>query len=483
MAEITGRPKEDIVGMRVKEVLSSEYEEMMSGLLREPHPKDQGPLHFCSTLQSDFSPQDTQRSFESSMAVSRVGKSKIIYLYLRDITERVIIERELRKANSFLNNIIQSSVDGIVVINTKGEVLIFNKGAERTLGFTAEEIIGKPFALGLFYDPDDAHEMMRRMRSSDYGPSGKLKPNRLYLTAKNGEKVPVNFSAAMITERGQVIGSVGIFSDLREHERMRKELDDLRENERMRKELEETQNQLVQAEKIASLGRMAAGVAHEINNPLAGVIIYADLLMKELEGNEQWCRDLQEIIRQTLRCKQIVARLLDFSRQSLNQRVHFNVNEAIGQCVELLQHQAIFHNIEIVQDLKIDLPLVMGNQGGLEQVFTNLMLNAADAMEGNGQITISSRLDSEAKQVLMKFTDTGPGVSEEVKEMIFEPFFTTKPVGVGTGLGLSVVYGVIHRHGGSIEVENTSDGGAAFTIRLPLESPGVVPEAADQNFV
>jgi signal transduction histidine kinase len=263
---------------------------------------------------------------------------------------------------------------------------------------------------------------------------------------------------------------------------MRRELDDLRENERMRKELEAVQRQLVQAEKIASLGRLAAGVAHEINNPLAGVLIYADILMKELKGNEGCRKDLEEIISQTLRCKQIVARLLEFSRQSLDERVLCDVNEIIGHCVKLLQHQSLFHNVEIIQDLRSDLPQILGNPGELEQVFTNLMLNATDAMEGRGRITVSSVSELGGKKVALTFTDTGPGIPPEIKEKIFEPFFTTKPVGVGTGLGLSVVYGVIQRHGGSIEVSSKPETGTTFIIRLPLEPPEVIPEVADKGF-
>jgi PAS domain S-box-containing protein len=479
MGEIAGLPKEDVVGMKVSELLSPQHEEMMSDLMSEPDAENQQHLCFCSTLQSDFSLQDAYRSFETCIAVTRVGESRITYLYLRDLTERIEIERELRKANSFLNNIIQSSVDGIVVVDTKGNVLIFNEGAERILGYKAAEVVGHSEVLLKFYDLQLAREIMRRMRSNQYGPPGKLTPIPISFTSKSGEEVPVNFTTAIIEEGGQEIGSVGIFTDLREHERMRREVDDLRANERMRRELGETQRQLVQAEKIASLGRLSAGVAHEINNPLAGVLIYADILMKELEGNEQWRQDLQEIINQTLRCKQIVARLLEFSRQSLDERVLFDVNEIIGHCVALLQHQSLFHNVEIIQNLESDLPQILGNPGEIEQVFTNLMLNATDAMEGRGRITISSASELETKQVVLAFTDTGPGISPEVREKIFEPFFTTKPVGVGTGLGLSVVYGVIQRHGGSIEVESPPDGGATFIIRLPLESPEVMAYVAE----
>jgi signal transduction histidine kinase len=145
----------------------------------------------------------------------------------------------------------------------------------------------------------------------------------------------------------------------------------------------------------------------------------------------------------------------------------------------MLGRQALFHNIEIIQDLDSALPQILGNPGELEQVFSNLIINAADAMEGKGRMTISSGAESEAKQVILKFTDTGPGVAPEITEKIFEPFFTTKPVGVGTGLGLSVVYGVIQRHGGTVEVESHPGRGATFIVTLPLESPHVIAYVAE----
>jgi PAS domain S-box-containing protein len=428
--------------------------------------KEREHLRFCSTFQpADFPPGD-QRSFETCMAISRVGKSVLTYMYFRDLTERIDIERQLRKANSFLHNIIQSSVNGIVVVDSGGNVLVFNEGAERILGYKAEEVIGHPEVFQQFYDPELARGIMRRMRSNEHGPPGKLNTTRINFVRKDGEEVPVNFSAAIIKEGGQEIGSVGIFSDLREHERLRREL-------------EEAQRQVVQAAKIASLGRLAAGVAHEINNPLAGILIYADMLMQEVKDNPPWRQDLQEIIDQTLRCKDIVTRLLEFSRQSLGERVLFDVNELIGQSVKLLRHQALFHDIELILNLDSDLPQMLGDPGEIQQIFTNLMLNAADAMEGRGRLSIVSFYEQPSDQIVLKFTDTGPGILQENYDKIFEPFFTTKLPGDGTGLGLSVVYGVIQRHGGSIELDSPPEGGAAFIIRLPLTAPEKVPETIE----
>jgi two-component system NtrC family sensor kinase len=259
------------------------------------------------------------------------------------------------------------------------------------------------------------------------------------------------------------VGSVGIFSDLRDILKVHQEL-------------EATHNQLVQAEKIASLGRMAAGVAHEINNPLAGILIYAELLARELEKDAPIRENVEVIINQTMRCQQIVNRLLDFSRQSLGQNRLFNLNEVLRACVELVSHQAYFHNIKIVQQLDPALPQIIGDPGQLQQVFTNLLLNAADAMSGSGTITLSSRPTRRGDGVVLQFADTGCGISPEIRDKIFEPFFTTKPPGKGTGLGLSIVYGVIQRHGGAITADSAPGCGTTFTVTLPLESqdPGPV---------
>jgi len=362
-------------------------------------------------------------------------------------------------ANSFLNNIIKSSADGIVVADLEGSVLIYNDSAERILGYGADELVGVPGSLYKLVSPEVARENLRRMRSAEHGPPGKLTSTRVSLVRKDGEEVPASFSAAIICEGGREIGTVGIFSDLRERLRMRKEL-------------EETRMQLMQAEKIASIGRLAAGIAHEINNPLSGILIFADVLMRDLSpSNPQWNEDLLEIINQTMRCKEIVARLLEFSRQSVNQRFNYDMNSVIQRSAELLTHQALFHNVEFVFDLQADIPAMLGDPGQLQQVFINFIINAGTAMNGRGRVTITSRFDPVSEQVMLEFADTGPGIPDEIISKVFEPFFTTKGPGEGTGLGLSVAYGIIQQHGGSMSVRNVPSGGAVFTVVLPLDCP------------
>jgi two-component system, NtrC family, sensor kinase len=458
MAEILEQGKDELTGKDVGELLPLQHLNIINDLGQKVDSEHPQQLLFCSTIQPAKASAQPHRVFETCIIVSRFGKSATTYMFFHDLTKHIEIERQLHEANSFLSNIIRSSADGIVVVGKDGKVLIFNEGAERILGYSAEEVVGNPLALFNIYSPEAAREIMRRMRSDDYGPPGKLTSLRISLVTKSGEEVPVNFSAALIEQNEREIGSVGIFSDLRERIRIRKELEDAK-------------MQLMQAEKIASVGRLAAGVAHEINNPLSGILLYADMLMKDLAENPQWSADMQEIIDQTLRCKEIVTRLLEFSRQSVGQRVPFEVNLIIKRSAELLARQSLFHDVELVIDLQPDIPQMMGDPGQLQQVFTNFIINAGSAMNGKGKIVITSRFDPECEEVSLQFADTGPGIAPEIMDKIFEPFFTTKRPGEGTGLGLSVAYGIIQQHGGHITVKNAHSGGAIFTVTLPLECP------------
>jgi len=460
MGQIVGQPKEEMLGKTVEEVLSGHHHRSARQLAEMIRQEKEWGLRFCSTLPPlpSAPPQSERRVFETCMGGQRIGENILVCIYIRDLSERIKIGRELHKTNSFLNEIIRCSVDGIVVVDTKGNPLIFNEGAERILGYKAQEVIGHPEVFSHFYRPELAHEMMRRMRSDRYGPPDKLPATQVTFINKEGEEVPVRLSAAVLREGVREVGSVGIFSDLRDYQSMAKKL-------------AESQAQLLQTEKIASLGRLAAGVAHEINNPLAGILIYAELLKRDLQEDATVQENIEVIINQTVRCQQIVTRLLEFSRQSLGQKTLFDLNEIINRCVDLLSNQSLFHNIEVSRDLDPELPQIIGDPGQLQQVLANLLLNAADAMKGRGEITISSRPAPGKDGVILTLADTGPGIPVEIRDKIFEPFFTTKPPGKGTGLGLSIVYGVLQRHGGTIEVAGGPAGGTVFTVELPLDSP------------
>jgi PAS domain S-box-containing protein len=381
----------------------------------------------------------------------------------RDVTDRMTLEREVQRAKTFFEKVIQSTVDGIVVVDTKGNVLIFNEGMERLTGYTAGEIINRGH-LSTFYNIDVAKENMRKMRSDHYGPPGKLNPTSMTIVTRGGEEIPVTLSASIIRIDNKDIGSVGVFTDMREVLRMRKDL-------------EEAHLQLVQSEKIASVGRMAAGVAHEINNPLSGILIYAELLKEGLNGDEQKRKDVQEIIDQTLRCKKIVSDLLEFSRQSVGKVSAFTIESLIDKSLNVLINQASFQDIGVRKQIEADMPEMIGDLGQLQQVMTNLFINAADAMNGKGRLDISARYDPNRGVFTINVADSGPGIPEHLRDKIFDIFFTTKPVGKGTGLGLSISQNIVKLHGGSLTFHCPPEGGTTFVIEMPL---GFVEQPAEE---
>jgi signal transduction histidine kinase len=231
-----------------------------------------------------------------------------------------------------------------------------------------------------------------------------------------------------------------------------------------------TRQQLGQSEKLASIGRLAAGIAHEINNPLTGVLTFAHLL-KEREDTPPGSRgDLDVIIRETTRVREIVRGLLDFARQSAPAKEQLDINDVIRRTMQLLRSQKDFRKITIEESLDDKLPRLLGDKNQLQQVFLNLSLNALEAMPEGGLLRVETNVEHDRIRIV--FADTGIGIKEQDLEQIFDPFFTTKPVGKGTGLGLSVSYGTIQQHGGSIEVESEEGRGTLFTILLPLNGRG-----------
>jgi two-component system NtrC family sensor kinase len=238
--------------------------------------------------------------------------------------------------------------------------------------------------------------------------------------------------------------------------------------------IKNAQAQLIQSEKLASLGRMAAGVAHEINNPLTGVVTFGHLLLNTLAAGSQERKDVEVIIEQANRCSNIIKGLLGFSRATSTEKAEVNINDLLKTTLDIVKHKADFFNIQIVTRLDESIPPVWAGGLQLEQVFINMIMNAADAMEGEGTLIISTRriMDNNREFAEVEFNDTGYGISEKDLPNIFEPFFTTKPVGKGTGLGLAVSHGIIEDHGGTILVKSEVEKGTSFFIRLPLHNGG-----------
>ncbi len=234
-------------------------------------------------------------------------------------------------------------------------------------------------------------------------------------------------------------------------------------------ELREIQAHLIQSEKLASIGKLAAGVAHEINNPLGGILIYSHLILEDTPKGSPHCENLKKIVRETTRCKEIVKGLLDFARPKEPQMVPTDIHELLDKCLALMESHSLFQNIRIEKSYAPVCPRIIADSGQLQQVFMNIILNAAEAMNGNGTLTLRTSLDPARQEVAVEIADTGHGIKEEDKRRLFEPFFTTKEVGKGTGLGLAISYGIVKKHQGTIDVRSEAGQGAAFTVRLPLK--------------
>ncbi len=252
-----------------------------------------------------------------------------------------------------------------------------------------------------------------------------------------------------VRETGQVAGTLLVFDDIT-----------------ARVQLE---TQLLQAEKLSSLGLIAAGVAHEVNTPLTGISSFTQMLIDETGQSHPHHTMLKKIESQCFRASEIVQNLLNFARVQTTEFSPVSLNELLQESVALLEHQFTKKSIAIRMDLAPDLPPVRGNEGQLMQVFVNILLNARDAVPPGGHIDIRSRFGDGFD--VIQFEDNGKGIPPEIRQKIYDPFFTTKEVGQGTGLGLSVSYGIIQEHAGRIFVDSEPGQGTRFTIKLPAAEP------------
>jgi signal transduction histidine kinase len=245
-----------------------------------------------------------------------------------------------------------------------------------------------------------------------------------------------------------------------------------RELHQAMRELQEAQEQLIQKEKLASVGQLAAGVAHEINNPLSSILLYADILCQEISAqNAQQYQDLQMIMKEAKRCRIIVNDLLSFSRQNEVMAQPTDLNALLEEIAEEIGIHERFQGVGIQMDLDSELPLIEADPFQLRQVFCNLMNNAADAMLGGGTLTLRTKKGPWPELITAEVQDTGEGISEENMKRLFTPFFTTKPVGKGTGLGLAIIYGIVKMHRGQIEVQSQVGQGTTFTLTLHEQLP------------
>lgn len=375
--------------------------------------------------------------------IKRDEKVENVILFMDDITERERLEEEVRLAERHLASVVECANDLVVSLDCEGRVVTWNLAAEYISGFKVEQIQGKSL---VSLCPVDQRALMEQMLSLlVHGKA--VQHTEINLLTSDHQAIPIAWSCSpMLSDLGDVIGIVAVGRDLTERRRL--------------------EAQLIQSAKMASLGVMAGGIAHELRNPLGIISASAQLLIDHI-GNFQLHNECaQRIHIATKRASLIIENLLKFARP-MSERMHeVDVNIVIEETFVLLTHQLSHQQVDLRKDLQPELPRVHGNPALLQQVFTNLILNACNAMSYGGVLTVITR-EIDMGQVEIVFKDTGHGIAPENLTRIFDPFFTTMPVGKGTGLGLSISYSIIQQHNGIIEATSQVGQGAAFVIRLP----------------
>jgi len=373
----------------------------------------------------------------------------------RSLADKV---EQYERLKEFSENIVESINVGILAADLEDRVESWNSQIERLTGISRVEAVGRrlnelfPAELAMHFDTlrdgNQVHQLYKIPLPADS-------------FKRNGGRadVIVNLAVApLVTREGARIGRLIIFDDVTERE--------------------DLERRLVQADKLSSIGLLAAGVAHEVNTPLAVISTYAQMLAKQVAGDEQKSRLLDKIAKQTFRASEIVNSLLNFSRTSSAEFEALDLNRLVRETLSLLEHQFEKQGITVETELDEALPAVRGNGGKLQQVFLNLLLNARDAMSelSDGQrrrISVRS-MGSNGSTVRVEVQDSGPGIPRENLSRVFDPFFTTKGARKGTGLGLSVSYGIVEEHGGVIEADSTPGEGATFRLELPVAQGKIV---------
>jgi PAS domain S-box-containing protein len=370
-----------------------------------------------------------------------------------DQSEIVRMEHQIQAAHDFLNNIVHSSPNAIIGADMGGRIVIWNKGAEETLGYTADEAIG--MNVRRLYSGDMAYDIMQKMRGQDYGGVGKLRSFPMAFVNKNGKAVEGALSASILyDEKGRELASAGFFVDLSDQLRMERKL-------------QRTQEQLLQSEKLAAMGRLTSQLAHELNNPLYGIMNTLELMKTEIPPENKRRRLLDMSLSEIMRLADMLRKMLSFSKPDQEERRPVDINTIVEEILLLHEKQFRELDIKLHQQLAGVLRPVMGSKNQLRQVLLNMFSNARDAMPEGGALSVTTFASDQ--NVCIEIKDSGSGIRPEHRDKIFETFFTTKTDSArGVGLGLSVCYGFVKDHGGDIQVDSTPGEGTTFKILLPF---------------
>jgi PAS domain S-box-containing protein len=380
--------------------------------------------------------------YEEGQEVATVG-------YFKDMREVKRLEQELIRRYEFEHNLIRISMDGIIANDRKGNIIIFNEGAESIYGYTAEEALSSIHVTQL-YPEGEARKIKKLTYGKQYGEPGRLVNYEVEALTKDGKLVPILLSASLLFEEGREVAMVGYFKDMRDVKRLEKEL--------------------LESERLAAMGRATAGIAHGVKNILHGMKLGAFMVDKGLErGKSDLLSKGWNLVGKNIdRISRMTLDMLSYARSGPTERQRCSLNDIANEVCDLMEEKAEQRNIKITRDLDASLPMVIVDPEGIYSCLLNLVTNATEAFaEGSsgGQITVSTRDKAEAG-VHLQVKDTGRGMSKELQEQIFEYLVSTKGAR-GTGLGLAITRKIVREHGGAIEVESQPNQGSCFTIQLP----------------
>jgi PAS domain S-box-containing protein len=441
-SQMLGLSPSEAIGKNVSSFYIGRESEMVSLLERL---KDQRRFRNYLTELVDRTGRKTPISLSASAISSRSGEITGMIGVAHDLSEIRRLEDELSKKNRFMANILRDSADAIVTMDPEDIITSWNKGAESIFGHLASEIIGKSASILLPQELRDAREM--EMIAQKFRAQGAVRSYQTERITKDGRRIQVIFTRTAIhDDSGKVIGSSSVVKDVTSFRSLEKQLAD--------------------AEHLATLGELSAGLAHEIKNPLAGIKGAIEVILGSMPRTDSHRKILGDVIHEVNRIDKIVRDLLNYAKPKPASHSSINLPELAQRIVAIAQATSKHNGLPIRVKQSTDIPDFTGDETQLEQVLLNLLLNAQNAMPVSGRIDITISYEKVAAAVRIEVSDDGPGIPEELKKKIFQPFFTTRTDGIG--LGLATCLKNVQYHGGTIEVQSELGKGTKFIVTIPL---------------
>ena len=447
-----GYAAQEVIGQNVKLLMPSPYQGEHDGYLAHYLATGEKKIIGIGREVDGLRKDGTTFPMDLSVAEARLGTEQIFVGIIRDITERKRAEASLSR----LAAIVESSEDAIVSKALDGTIMSWNAGAERMFGYSAGEMLGRHISiLAPPERPCEVPAMLERIKLGE-----RVDHFETVRVRKDGRRIDVSVTISPIRDvSGKVLGAAAIKREITEQKRVNEEIRAMTQ-------------QLWQAAKLASVGELAASIAHELNNPLATVTLRIESVLARTPADDPRRRALEIVEQEAKRMGDLVANLLQFARRGDGQASTVEIRQELAKALELIYHNLRKRLISIVQEFAPDTPTIYADRQKLRQVFLNLLTNASDAMPQGGTLTLRTApatLDNGKPAVLIELADTGTGILAENLERIMEPFFTTKEEGKGTGLGLAICRRVVQEHHGSIQIASEVGKGTTVRIVLPVK--------------